>query len=104
MGGWRSCGQSTVGTWGPDPVTLSEKGQVMSTEEVTDGSSEDSISEEMTESRVRPGSHWIPGVLRARREFTTSGESERGLHRIQLKTPGVSGTVWGRIYAGRLGR
>ena len=76
----------------------------MSSEGITDGSSEDRISEEMTEPQGRPGSHWVPGVLRARRGFTTPGEAEGGLHRSQLKAPGVSGTVWGRIYAGRLGR
>ena len=50
----------------------------MSSEEITDGSSEDRISEEMTESQGRPGSHWVPGVLRARRGFTTPGEAGGG--------------------------
>lgn len=62
----------------------SEKGQAMS--------SEDRLSEKITESQGRPGSHRVPGVLRARRGFTTLGQVER-LYRSQLKAPGGSGMV-----------
>lgn len=62
----------------------SEKGQAMS--------SEDRLSEKMTESHGRPGSHRVPGVLRARRGFTALGQVET-LYRSQLKAPGGSGMV-----------
>ena len=66
-GAWEAWGWGLEELWSVDSRVLglrpsrspeerpSEKGQVMSSEKITDGSSEDRLSEKMTESQGRPG-------------------------------------------------